>query len=350
MNARAWLVLLLLWLTPPVTAQGFADLGTTAEGFAVPERGTALRFPDDHGAHPAFRIEWWYLTATLTGEDGVEYGIQWTLFRSALAPRDGTGWQTPQLWMGHAALTTPYAHYVAERTARGGIGQAGVTAAPFAAWIDDWKMTGDEGRGLSDLSLTARGAKFRYELALSADGPLVLHGDEGYSVKSPAGQASFYYSQPAYRVTGVLHLPDGPVRVTGDGWLDREWSSQPLAEDQTGWDWFSLSFEDGARMMGFRLRDGGPGYTSATWITPDGQSRSLPDGALSVTPLDTAEVAGRQIPVRWKVALPKHGLEVSVSALNPQSWMDTSFPYWEGPVMVSGTHTGRGYLEMTGYD
>ncbi|MFD3191435.1 lipocalin-like domain-containing protein [Sedimentitalea sp. HM32M-2] len=350
MNVKALFLVLSLILPAPAAAQGFADLGSAANAFAVPQPDTVLRFPADHGAHPDFRIEWWYLTATLTGADGRPYGVQWTLFRSAMRPGEAPGWRSPQLWMGHAALTSATEHHVAERVARGGIGQAGVQADPFRAWIDDWTMQGTDKGGLNRLSLTARGAAFRYELDLQADAPLVLHGDRGYSVKSAAGQASHYYSQPAYRVSGVLHLPDGPVEVNGQGWLDREWSSQPLAADQTGWDWFSLSFDDGARMMGFRLRDSGAGYTSATWIFPDGRSLSLPDGALAITPLQTHAVQGRSIPVRWQVSLPARGLQVEVTALNPQSWMNTSFPYWEGPVTVAGSHAGRGYLEMTGYD
>lgn len=343
------IALILCLLTGGAHAQGFAGLGTTAEGFAIPQRGTPLTFPQDHGAHPEYRIEWWYLTATLTGADGRDYGVQWTLFRSALAPHDGSGWETPQLWMGHAALTTPDAHYLDERLARGGIGQAGVTAQPFHAFIDNWQMQGGPGTGISDLTLRASGPGFAYDLILSADGPLVLHGDQGYSVKSAAGQASHYYSQPAYTVRGTLTLPEGAVAVTGQGWLDREWSSQPLAGDQTGWDWFSLSFDSGARMMGFGLRDGGPGYTSATWIGTDGSATALPDGALKLTPLETSAVAGRDVPTRWRVELPARGLDVTVSALNPQTWMATSFPYWEGPVDIAGSHDGRGYLEMTGY-
>ncbi len=124
-------------------AQGFAGMGTSAEGYALPDPDTRFQFPRDHGPHPDFRIEWWYLTANLTGADGTDYGLQWTLFRSALAPGDqGDGWDSPQFWMGHAAITTPDAHFVTERFARGGIGQAGVTADPFSAWIDDWAMTG----------------------------------------------------------------------------------------------------------------------------------------------------------------------------------------------------------------
>ncbi|GHF56363.1 lipocalin-like domain-containing protein [Seohaeicola zhoushanensis] len=347
MNARL-LALLLLCLPGFATAQGFAGLGTDAQGFAVPDPAHRLSFPADHGAHPEFRIEWWYLTATLTGEDGRDYGIQWTLFRSALAPYEAEGWASPQLWMAHAALTTPDRHFVAERRARGGIGQAGVSAEPFLAYLDDWEMRATA-PGIVALSLSARGQDFSYALTLEAQGPLVLQGDQGYSVKSRDGHASHYYSQPAYDVTGTLTLPDGPVRVTGQGWLDREWSSQPLSGTQSGWDWFSLSFEGGEKMMGFRLRDTAGDFTAATWISPDGSAEALPEGALSVEPLTTSQVAGRGVPTRWRLDLPAKGLSVDVTALNPQAWMTTSFPYWEGPVTITGSHAGKGYLEMTGY-
>lgn len=343
MNVK--MLLLALVLPLPALAQGFAGLGTDAGGFAVPQPETVLQFPADHGAHPAFRIEWWYLTANLTGPDGAPLGLQWTLFRSALAPGEAAGWASPQLWMGHAAVTTATTHHVAERLARGGIGQAGVQAAPFAAWIDDWAM---QGPGLDNLRLTASGSDFAYDVQLTARGPLVLHGQQGYSVKSAAGQASHYYSQPFYEVSGTIRLPDGEIPVTGTAWLDREWSSQPLAADQTGWDWFSLSFDTGDKLMGFVLR-GGRDYTSATWISADGQATALPDGAFSAAPLARHAVAGREVPVRWRVQLPGRGVDVTVAALNPGAWMATSVPYWEGPITLEGSHTGKGYLEMTGY-
>ena len=137
--------------------------------------------------------------------------------------------------------------------------------------------------------------------------------------------------------------------MTGQAWLDHEWSSQPLAEDQTGWDWFSLHFDSGEKMMGFRLRGGGAGFTSATWIGADGRPQPQAPGALRVTPLETAAVAGRSVPIRWRVQLPEKGVDVTTRALNPQAWMDTRFPYWEGPIRIEGSHAGRGYLEMTGY-
>jgi len=119
---------------------------------------------------------------------------------------------------------------------------------------------------------------------------------------------------------------------------------------QTGWDWFSLSFDDGAKMMGFVLRGSGADFVSGTWIDPDGTSTSLPIGALKLEPLGYADVGGRNIPVRWRVRLPDKGLDVEVEALNDQAWMDVLFPYWEGPVRVSGSIGGVGYLEMTGYE
>ncbi len=351
MPAKPYLPAILLWLVSVIgaTAQGFAGLATNAEGFEGPRPDVALQFPRDHGPHPGFRIEWWYVTATLTGADGRDYGVQWTLFRSALAPQEAPGWQSPQIWMGHAALTSPDQHYVAERLARGGIGQAGVTATPFAAWIDDWSLAGVGDARLSELSMNAAGSSFAYDLQLKSDGPLVLHGQEGYSVKSEAGQASYYYSQPHYLVRGTLQLPDGPMPVTGQAWMDREWSSQPLSKDQTGWDWFSLSFDSGDKMMAFRLRDGAGDFTSVTWINSDGRSSPIPNGAIALEPLKIADVDERDIPVFWRLVLPDRGIDIAVQALNNQSWMNTSFPYWEGPVSVSGSHTGRGYLEMTGY-
>lgn len=347
MNARLLISLLLV----PVCAwaQGFSGLGTTADdGFAVPRPAYEFEFPADHGPHPDYRIEWWYITANLEDANGTAYGLQWTLFRSALAPGEAEGWASPQVWFAHAAVTTPDTHLATERFARGGIGQAGVTAAPFEAWIDDWSLMGPD---FNTLALTASGATFSYEMALTANGPLVFHGADGYSVKSSEGQASYYYSQPSFDIQGTLSLPDGPVDVAGSAWLDREWSSQPLSDTQTGWDWFSLSFDSGDKLMAFRLRQtDGSTYSSGTWIDADGSVTAIPDGVVRALPLDTTQVAKRTVPTRWRLALPARDVDVTVEALNPQAWMGLSIPYWEGPVTVRGSHTGQGYLEMTGYE
>lgn len=351
MNVRALVFLLLL--PGAAVAQGYAGLGTAVEGFAEVARPAGLRFPRDHGPHPEHRIEWWYLTAALTGADGRDYGVQWTLFRVSASPEaEGAGWRSNQIWIGHAGLTTPERHFSAERFARGGVGQAGATAQPFEAWIDDWAMTGVAATGdpLAALRLAAEGEGFAYALDVRASGPLVLHGEAGYSLKAAAGQASYYYSQPSYRAEGVLKVDGTEIAVTGTAWLDREWSSQHLSPDQAGWDWFSLHLDDGARLMAYRLREAeGPSHVFGTWITPEGVARSLGQDEVAMEPLRWEEVAGREVPVGWRLTAPGLGLAVDTEPVNAQSWMDGNFPYWEGPIRVTGSHAGRGYLEMTGY-
>jgi predicted secreted hydrolase len=355
MSARAVLcaaALLAIVLAGRSLAGGFAGLGDDASGFAEVVAGQELRFPHDHGAHPDYRIEWWYVTANLTDKSGTAYGVQWTLFRQAIEPgpqRDGFASQ--QVWMGHAAVTSVGWHRVGEALARGGVGQAGVTASPFKAWIDDWSFASGETDGsLANAVLTANGEGFAYELELSTTQPLVLHGDKGYSRKSERGQASYYFSQPFFSVAGTLTVDGRPIEVTGAAWMDREWSSQPLAPDQKGWDWFSLHLPGGEKLMLFQLRgSGSDAFRSGSWIGKDGSVTALASDDIVLTPGRAAHVAGRTLPVAWSVEVKSRGLAIETEPLNPQSWMGTTFPYWEGPVRYGGSHTGVGYLEMTGY-
>ena len=341
------LLLLVIWPCASV-AQGFSGLGSNANGFLQPLPEPTFDFPADHGPHPQYRIEWWYLTANLVDPDGAAYGIQWTLFRTALAPGEGDNWSSPQVWFAHAAVTSSDMHISTERLARGGIGQAGVEADPFRAWIDDWALEGSE---FSSLNLRATAPEFSYEMSLKANGPLVFHGDFGYSKKSVDGQASYYYSQPFFKINGILRLRNREIQVSGEAWLDREWSSQPLAETQLGWDWFSLSFQGGNKLMGFRLRQSdGNIYSAATWIEPNGNTLTYPDGIFLADPLQTSVVAGRNIPTKWRIRLPEKHLDIQVEAMNKNAWMGLSIPYWEGPINISGSHAGVGYLEMTGYE
>ncbi|WP_095161809.1 lipocalin-like domain-containing protein [Pseudomonas sp. Irchel 3F5] len=335
---------------PAPTPKSFAGLGQDAAAFSQVARNHPLLFPLDHAAHTGFRIEWWYVTANLTDSQGRDWGAQWTLFRSALRPGpETTGWNSPNLWMGHAALTGPGGHQSAETLARGGIGQAGVKAQPFRAWINDWALQGSDDIGR--LQMTANGKGFGYTLNLVSSGPLVLHGAQGYSEKSGKGQASYYYSQPFYQVSGEVERNGQRVAVTGNAWLDREWSSQPLAAGQSGWDWFSLHLDSGAKLMLFRVREAqGAPYRAGTWISAEGSAQALQGEQIQLQELAwSKQDNGRKVPTRWRVQVPEHGVDVQVDALEAKAWMSTRFAYWEGPVRLSGSVSGKGYLEMTGY-
>lgn len=346
---------------PPPPESGFAGLGSTQDGFRAVNPTEPLVFPRDHAAHPEYRIEWWYVTANLTTAEGQPLGIQWTLFRQALAPEAGANaWQDNQLWMAHVGLTTAEAHWHGERFGR--TGQAGVELEPsYRVWLDDWALAAtlptatvlaQQQDLLSDIEIQAQTNDFAYNLSLSTTKPLVQQGEQGFSVKSDRGQASWYFSQPFYEVSGTASWPGTePQPVTGTAWLDREWSSQPLASEQLGWDWFSMQFDDGARLMTFRLReaDRDDGFKAGTWITPQGEVYPLNTDDIQMIPLGWAAAGPTEVPVRWRIEVPRLGVAITTEALNPSAWMPTTIAYWEGPIRVRGSHMGVGYLEMTGY-
>lgn len=356
LTTRGKLLLALLWLAlsgGAAWAQGFAGLGSDASQFAKVVPGRQISYPADFGPHPDYRIEWWYVTANLTTENGQEMGVQWTLFRQARRPGPSPdGWSSHEFWMGHAAVTTLAGHHFAEKIGRGGTGQAGATASPFEAWIDDWRFAKRDERPAPEgaYSLKAAGDNFSYDLIMSTSQAPVLHGDRGYSQKSDTDFASYYFSIPSFTVTGSVSVGGKDHTVVGNAWLDREWSSQPLTDSQLGWDWFSLHLDSGEKLMLFQTRDKEkPPFLSGTWINKAGEPASIDRAEIILTPLETVGVAGRQIPVRWAIDIPSRSLKIKTSALWPQSWMGTSIAYWEGPVSATGSHTAKGYLEMTGY-
>ena len=361
-----------IFITVPITlfllfslATGvlFADdpyqlLREPSDGFSQVLPGKTIDFPRDHYPHNKFKIEWWYLTGNLESRNGDEYGVHWTLFRQAMNPNsNSSGWQSNQTWMAHAAMSTPQGFSFSQRFARGGIGQAGVSNlshdATFEAWIDDWTWQSESQSPFpARLSASTEGGSF--DLLLEAKSGWVLQGSDGFSQKSDFGQASYYYSQPFVSIEGTISLHGEPIEVSGKGWLDREWSSQPLASNQAGWDWLSLHLNDGSALMVYQLRhDSGEHYVSGSWVTEDGQKVILGPENLKLSEMKTTTLqlpgGSKQLPLHWEISVPSLDLQLEVEALRPNCWLETVFPYWEGPVTVIGSHVGSGYLELTGY-
>jgi predicted secreted hydrolase len=348
---------------------GLAVLAQAADSYAQAQPGQALLFPRDHGAHPDYRIEWWYLTANLHDAMGASYGAQWTLFRLAIRA-DGSAVpnssgpaknsENNQVFMAHVAMTTPTGHLSFQRYARGGdadeISRAGVTAEPFSAWLDDWELrsTGEE---WLPLEVKARQADNAMHLQLRGTAPLVLQGEAGFSAKHADGGGSFYYSQPFLKVSGQLTIAGQVIPVNGDAWLDREWSSQFLQPEQSGWDWFSLHLESGEKLMLFQVRgkpgqEGAANYLQGNLMAPDGSTTRLDPDLIQLVPVQKTRVAGRDLPLHWRVLLPQVDRQFEIQATIEDQWMAVDFPYWEGAVTVSGSgpgNRGKGYMELTGY-
>ena len=345
----------------PPAGGDFAVLAQAAENFQQARSGTGVSFPADHGAHPGYRIEWWYLTANLEDQMGRPHGAQWTLFRIAMEPpgtmQSENPWQSGQLFMAHMAVSTPEEHFAFQRYARGGmhsgLAQAGAEATPFAAWLDDWSLASD-GPGWLPLTASALQADNGFVLHLSSDRPPVLQGDNGFSRKHPKGGGSMYYSQPWLAAEGKLTINGEDIDVNGLAWLDREWSSQFLQPDQVGWDWLALHLDSGEKLMVFQLRSTGSGdpYRHAVLLDPAGGRQVLGGGDIIMEPLEHADITDRTVPVAWRIELTTLDRRIELRALHEDQWMDLDFPYWEGVVLASGDgpgNRGRGYMELTGY-
>ena len=272
-------------------AMGGAMADTDATGYARALEPRVFEFPADHGAHPDFRTEWWYVTSNLVGPDGQRFGAHFTIFRSALAPPDSAAaegpWASNDVYMGHFAVADAErgTFTESERFTRGGAGLAGtnaaVDAARFRVWMDDWAMEslgapGPGSEGIFPLRMAARDPErgIAIDLVVTPEKPMVLQGDAGLSQKGDEpGNASFYYSFTRLRTEGTLVTGGDTVVVVGQSWMDREWSTSALDASQEGWDWFALQLDDGRDLMVYRLR-GNDGSTDplskGVLVSPDG--------------------------------------------------------------------------------
>ena len=354
---------LIICLTPTwktAASEAYQLLRGDPAGYADVVPGKRFTFPQDHLAHPDYRIEWWYLTANLKDESGAEYAVHWTLFRQSLSPdADPGGWSSNQAWMGHAALSTPEGHVYKQQFSRGGIGQAGVAInqqGHFEAWLNNDTLKGKElNQAPIPGQLTFTIEDFEVSLQLDSATAWVLQGDAGYSQKSSLWQASYYYSQPHLGVSGRVTRNGATTHLAGKGWLDREWSSQPLAPNQPGWDWLSVHLDDGHALMVYRLRQtDGEDWVSGSWINPEGKTTRLTKDSIIFEPIRysavmTGEDSVHRLPLDWRIELPKQALSWTVAPRTKNHWLNTAFPYWEGPVTVEGSTFGQGFLELTGY-
>ncbi|MCZ4307281.1 lipocalin-like domain-containing protein [Vibrio atlanticus] len=326
--------------------------------FSPVVKGIDITFPADHQAHPDFGHEWWYLTANLIDEEDNTLGVQWTQFRFATAPQESgnstkeTTWQSQQIYMAHSAVTTKDKHYADEKWSRDQAELAGVSTSPFRVYLDDWQWTSTTD-DLFPATLVANSDQFGYSLKLTNNAPYQKQGEQGYSTKSSDGKvASYYYSQPFIDVSGEVTIDGVTHQISGKGWIDREWSSQFLLDSQQGWDWFALRLSDETSLVVFQLRNSTTGkasYSHARLMKKNGSSIAIKQQDIRLTAIKQTEIDGRDYPTEWQVSIPTQQIELTVSALNPEAKMPLSVPYWEGPIIIKGSHSGSGYMELTGY-
>lgn len=335
-----------------------ASAGDGGLPYGTVERRTRLAFPRDHGAHPEFRTEWWYVTGALDSPSR-DMGFQLTFFRTrpARTGQPDSPLAARQILFAHAAVTRPDAGLLhAERAARANLG-AGFSNADCDVHIGAWRIRRhDDGQGGESIRIGMRDAAFAFDLILKPAQPLMLQGDQGYSQKGPLPElASHYVSWPQLQVDGFVTLDGKREQATGRAWFDHEWSSAVLGADGVGWDWVGINLNDGGALMAFRIRNarGEAVYAHAALRDRDGRTQQFGAGEVHFAPLRTwtSPRNGAHYPVQLEIRCGPHTIRTA-PVLDDQE-LSTHRParinYWEGLVRVSGTLSGRGYLELTGY-
>ena len=341
--------------------------GPADDAFARVNEPINFVFPRDHGAHPAYRTEWWYYTGNLADSAGNQYGYQLTFFRNALTPdlpARTSALASNQIYMAHFALTNGAAntHESFERFSRGAGGLAGATGDPtYAVWLEDWAVRETE-PGVAHLQATVAGenGELALDLTLRETQEAVLHGDRGVSQKGPeAGNASYYYSLVQLETTGTVTSQGATVDVSGVSWMDHEFGTSALSANAVGWDWFSVQLTNGAVLMFAQVRtvDGGViEQFTGTYVAADGTQQTITSGDLMVQALDqwTSPRTNIRYPAGWQIQIPRFNLDFTLNPIVADQEMAVSFVYWEGAVTIAGTLDGAaiagvGYVELTGY-
>ncbi len=369
-----WLSLsLILTLYRPGTAQSLPRTRSGDEGqrlttnftyqLALP--GRRLTFPADHYSHPDFKTEWWYYTGHLETESGKRYGYQVTFFRFGVRDRQNETQEQPlfsELYMAHFALSDIAAKKFTyrERINRGYGERAGAATDRYLVWNEDWKVEGDARN--HSIEMKDRGTQLR--LALKSQKPPVLHGKNGLSQKGEGeGRASYYYSLTRMQTEGELTIDGKKEKVRGLTWMDHEFGSNQLREDQVGWDWFSIQLDNDTEVMLYLIRrkDGSPDpYSSGTLVNGNGTTKhlALKDFRVEVLNRWKSPKSSATYPMKWKVTIPSEEVELEINPAFPDQELitnrSTRVTYWEGAARINGTVrkqpvSGLGYVEMTGY-
>lgn len=317
----------------------------------LPDKPVIL--PEDFAFHPEFQHEWLHFFANVKDASGQEYGIQWSYFRIANDDRNTIGWQSPQMYLSHAVISTRDHVWREQRMARGGIGQAGISNQPFRLWIDNWTWR-SLGNGPLPGHLSVATDTFALSLQMTAVGSYVLPGDKGYQAKHDLlPVASYNVQAPFVEVHGQLKLDANakPVQVEGSAWISKEWGSGLLAEGQQGWDWFVLDLDKRTTLTVSRYRHAMQlPYLFGTLSTTDGKIVTLGEADINITPVYmTALDNGKSLPLQWNISVPSQNINLTTSVLNPNLWLPFALPYWEGPIYSVGTHRAQGFMQLTGY-
>jgi predicted secreted hydrolase len=341
-----------------VVAGAFAPPAVNDEFPRVP-RGIELVYPQDHGAHPQYRTEWWYVTGQGATPEGRVFGVQFTIFRVALATQERANGRPNQVFAGHLAVADVAGEQflVAERMRRDGSPLARASESDLDVVLEDWSIVR---RADGVLVIAASDAASGVDVALELEPtkPLVLHGERGWSNKGGDDNASAYASFTRLALTGSVGVGGERHTIAGRAWFDQEFGSSVLGDGVVGWDWFGLHLDDGRDLMCFVLRRADGTFdpaSAATLVAADGSVTTLASDAFTLERSGAwkSAASGATYPNRWRITSAVQNLDIELvprlADCELSTRGSTGVTYWEGPVQILGSTTGSGYAELTGY-
>ncbi len=323
-----------------VGALGAAAVAVAASGppAALPAL-TPVVLPRDHGAHPAFQVEWWYTAGTVADRHGRDYfwfATVWAGEGFVLAKVNVVDLKADRVVLSK--------EYIAPGPLKSGQTQMNVGAFALGR-----TPNGTLGHWSIDASVPGGG---RLELTLTPVAPYVLNGPDGIVQEGP-GATSAYYSDPRLAARGTLVLDGRSNAVRGQGWFDHQWGNFASNSASWHWNWFACQFQNGDDLMLYQFitpKDRPTGVQSGTFVSP--HHAAMHPEHYTVVPLGPdVKPAGATgtYPLRWRLEVPSAHVDITLAARARHQFIANQYipGFWEGAAAITSGASGTCIVEST---
>ena len=297
-----------------------------------------INLPEDEGYH-SNKMEWWYYNGHLVTKSGKKYSFHFTTFLL-------NNVMTHTVFHSSLSDHQQGLHYIDQNRTAGNSSTNVLNGFYFKQ--NNWLMKGSNGHD----RIKVENDQFAFDLKLESTQSPIYHGNDGI-ISLGSNESSYYYSRTRMNTSGILKIGSIEEPVTGVSWFDHQWGD--FSTVNLSWDWFSIQLDNGIDLMLYQLRDKSENpvlYQGS--FTKLGKTEILTDADFIVTPKTKWNSKKTTItyPVSWDIKIPKKNIDINIQSILKNSEFDAKITtyntYWEGASRISGTHTGKGFVELNG--